>query len=575
MLTWAFKEIWYVDFEYVTRDGERPGPVVCMVAREARSNRLIRVWKDELLNLKEPPFDVGPNALFVAFFASAEFGCFLALNWSMPFNVLDLFVEFRNHVNGLPLIKWSLIGALAYFGLGGIDALEKKSMISSILTGGPWSTEDQRNILDYCQNDVDALPRLLAKMKPEIDLDRALIRGRYMISSARMEWLGVPIDTQSLDVVDRRWSYVKGRLIENVNDEYGVFQGGSFRIKLFEHYLTSKNICWPRLETGVLDLKEDTFKTMSVIHPEIAGLRETRKALSKMRLNSLTIGRDGRNRCLLSPFSSKSSRNQPSSTKFIFGPDTWVRSFIKPNQGKGLAYIDFSANEFAIAAALSGDEKMIEAYQTGDPYIAFAKQIRMVPEDATKETHGNDRENMKTVVLGTNYGMGANSLAFRINKSEYEAKELLRLHKETYKKFLEWRDGVVDQACLHNKLWTVFGWYLQLRGNINIRSVMNYPMQANGAEILRLAIILAFEVGVDVIAPVHDALLIEFDLGQEDEMIAKTQAAMGKASRIVLNGFEIKTDVVVVRYPDRYQDKRGVKMWDLVWKIIREVEPQS
>ena len=46
------------------------------------------------------------------------------------------------------------------------------------------------------------------------------------------------------------------------------------------------------------------------------------------------------------------------------------------------------------------------------------------------------------------------------------------------------------------------------------------------------------------------------------------QAAVGEASRIVLNGCELGTDVEIVRYPDRYMDPRGAVMWDRVMKLL-------
>ena len=74
-----YREIWLCDFEYFGADGDIPTPV-CVVAREARSGRTLRIWRNELVRLTAPPFDTGPDALFVAYFASAEFGCFMA--WS-------------------------------------------------------------------------------------------------------------------------------------------------------------------------------------------------------------------------------------------------------------------------------------------------------------------------------------------------------------------------------------------------------------------------------------------------------------------------------------------------------------
>jgi DNA polymerase I len=46
---------------------------------------------------------------------------------------------------------------------------------------------------------------------------------------------------------------------------------------------------------------------------------------------------------------------------------------------------------------------------------------------------------------------------------------------------------------------------------------------------------------------------------------------MAEASRVVLKGFELGTDVSIVRYPDRYSDKRGVKMWTEVTSLIVQI----
>jgi DNA polymerase-1 len=87
-------------------------------------------------------------------------------------------------------------------------------------------------------------------------------------------------------------------------------------------------------------------------------------------------------------------------------------------------------------------------------------------------------------------------------------------------------------------------------------------MQANGAEMLRLACCYSTERGIKVCAPVHDAILIEFDLEDEEANIA---------SACVLDGFELRTDVKIVRHPDRYMDERGTKMWDTVGEIINRL----
>ena len=95
-----FKEIWLVDYEFRQPDGEHPVPV-CMVAREFHSGRLIRLWQDQLRGLPKPPYSLGPDSLVVAYYASAELGCHLALGWPMPARILDLYAEFRCLTSGL------------------------------------------------------------------------------------------------------------------------------------------------------------------------------------------------------------------------------------------------------------------------------------------------------------------------------------------------------------------------------------------------------------------------------------------------------------------------------------------
>ena len=568
-----FAEIWAVDFEFGAEPGENPEPV-CLVAWELRSGRKLRLWRDEFG--AEPPYPTGPDVLFVAYYASAEIGCHLALGWPVPERVLDLFTEFRNHTNGIPTVSGAgLLGALAHYGLDGIGTVEKDEMRDLILRGGPWTDAEREAILDYCESDVEALARLLPAMLPKIDLPRALLRGRYMAAAARMERNGVPIDTDTLELLRRHWSDIQDQLIAEVDRDYGVYEGRTFKADRFAEWLTRNNIPWPSLDSGRLDLSDDTFREMARAFPIVAPLRELRSALSQMRLSDLQVGKDGRNRTLLSAFRARTGRNQPSNTKFIFGPSVWLRGLIQPPPGYGIAYIDWAQQEFGIAAALSGDPLMMDAYRSGDPYLAFAKQAGAAPPDATKATHKAIRDQFKSTVLAVQYGMGADALAQRIGQPPIRARELLRLHRETYRVFWRWSDAAVDYAMLNGSLHTVFGWRVQVPPISNRRALSNFPMQANGAEMLRLACCLATERGIEVCAPVHDAVLICAPLDRLDADVVRMQDAMREASRIVLDGFELGTDAKTVRYPDRYMDERGATMWERVMKLIHERQQKT
>ena len=253
----------------------------------------------------------------------------------------------------------------------------------------------------------------------------------------------------------------------------------------------------------------------------------------------------------------------------------WLRGLIKPPPGYGIAYIDWKQQEFGIAAALSGDPAMAAAYSSGDPYLAFAKQAGAAPECATKQTHGPTRELFKQCGLAVQYGMGEDGLAARIGQSFYHARELLRLHHEVYRVFWRWSDAAVSYAMLTGGIHTAFGWRARVPPDPNIRSLRNFPMQANGAEMLRIACCLATERGIEVCAPVHDAVLICAPLDRLEADIASMQAAMGEASKIVLAGFELGTDAKIVCYPDRYSDDRGAVMWERVMRHIAEREARD
>ena len=207
-----------------------------MVAKDLRTGQTWELFRGEFGS--QAPFPTGPDSVLIAYYASAELGCFRALGWQFPTFVLDLFTEFRAHTNGRDTPNGaSLLGALTYFGLDGIDASEKQDLRARILAGGPWSAEDRAAFLIYCGSDGTALERLLAVMLPHIDLPRALLRGRFMKAAALIEWNGVPIDTVTLALLRQYWSDIQDDLIAAVDKDYGVFDGRTFRLERWEHWL--------------------------------------------------------------------------------------------------------------------------------------------------------------------------------------------------------------------------------------------------------------------------------------------------------------------------------------------------
>ena len=109
-------------------------------------------------------------------------------------------------------------------------------------------------------------------------------------------------------------------------------------------------------------------------------------------------------------------------------------------------------------------------------------------------------------------------------------------------------------------------------GAVKANTFLNWPMQAHGAEMMRIASILAVERGLQLCAPIHDALLIEAPLDRIDSDVARLKACMAEASQAVLgDGKVCRIDADIIRYPDRYMDEHGQAMWDQIMRLLAQI----
>jgi len=166
-------------------------------------------------------------------------------------------------------------------------------------------------------------------------------------------------------------------------------------------------------------------------------------------------------------------------------------------------------------------------------------------------------------------------MAFKAGISKIEARELLRAHKATYPQFWSWIDDTVTTALFTGQMQSVFGWRRHVRRDANVRSLMNFPMQAGGSEMMRIAAIAATEAGLEVCCPVHDAFLISAPTDQIDDAVTAMREIMSKAGQAVTGGLDVRTDVKIVRWPDRYMDDRGKGMWDTVMTLLEDLDTEG
>ena len=138
--------------------------------------------------------------------------------------------------------------------------------------------------------------------------------------------------------------------------------------------------------------------------------------------------------------------------------------------------------------------------------------------------------------------MGFRSLAARTGISLFEAGEILARLRARFRRFEDYAQSVRDYAGLHLEIGTPFGWWMQCPSGINPRTVRNFPMQSTGSEILHVACVLAERRGIEVVAPVHDAIMAEGPADQAEELSAALDQVMGDAAAVVLRGYRLPTD---------------------------------
>ena len=577
-----FEAVWVVDFEYHQPDGSLPDPL-CVVATELKSGKHVEKW----LDASDPgpcPYDTGPRSLLIAHAANAECLCHLVLGWPAPSYVLDTYAEARANFNGLADGKSGLLVVAAHYGIPIIDAAAKEHGRNIAKQGRANAEQHKDALIAYCATDVRTNADLALAMLPEImarehGLALALGRGFYMVALANVEYVGVPFDSALFFRLQNNWSTIKMLLIDAFDtgrtDCYinSVFNRNRFsdlleRLGLLATWPKSEKLGWPTTE-------EKVFKDRAQGHPVLAPLFQLHYTLGRLRKLTLPIGLDGRHRAAtLGAFGTNTGRNAPRG--FAFAPAVWVRFLIRPEPGMALIYADYSAQEIHIAARKSGDPMMIEAVESGDPYLWFARRVGLVPQDATKASHKDYRDRvLKPFLLSVNYAAGAESIAQRIRESvNYVEYELLSNHRRLFTTYWQWSEDAFINSMESMLVTTTMGWPMRVTSKTKATSLRNHRIQAAGADILRLAVTALVANGVRVCAPVHDAIMAECRIEDVPWCQAKIRRLMMEAAETVL-GATIPVDCKTTCYPDHYFDPRGAEMYETVMRLLSEIEENA
>ncbi|MEO8901139.1 MAG: DNA polymerase [Polyangiaceae bacterium] len=497
------------------------------------------------------------------------------LGWHQP-RILDLWAEHRIETNGVTMHS-NFLCALQHHGIPApIDGTVKKAWQKLCAEGTePQIVLNRDGILDYCEGDVLPLCELYRIMAPSIDLNTALFRGEYSAACAEIEHCGIPVEVARLQVLADRWPEVRAAAAEIATTRmrfkiYGGTTGTQFSYKRFEEYLLRVDLLdsWPRTASGRLAVDDKTLKNACARHPDLEPLRQARRTMSMIHPARIRVGGDGRCRTQVRPFASSTGRNQPRAHTPLAYP-AWMRALIRPGTGRAMAILDYSQQEFALAGALSGDPQMRAAYASGDAYLAFAIQCGALPVGSQRGQPGVDaiRDCYKIASVAIMYGVSDRGLADILGIPESRAKAIMFRHRRTYPRYWEWSDEQAAGAAFDGVIETESGWRVST-SRMGDRSVRNWPVQSTGGDILRLATVTARRAGIEIVALVHDAVIVEADVSEITAVVGRTKQVMIVAGEEVA-GFKLRVDNQIISPGQRYfKDDKAKAWWTAIWKRL-------
>lgn len=220
-----------------------------------------------------------------------------------------------------------------------------------------------------------------------------------------------------------------------------------------------------------------------------------------------------------------------------------VKSAFVASEGCVLVSADYSQIELRMLAHLSGDEKLIEAYNNSEDIHALtASRILGIPQS---EVTPAQRRDAKAVNFGIIYGMSDYGLSENISVPVYKAKEFIEKYFATYPKVREYMDANVAFAREHGYSVTMLGRRRNLKditsSNYLTRSAaermaMNTPLQGSAADVVKLAM-LAVEKRLagmksKMILQIHDELIVDAAEDEADEIVRILKEEMENAVKL-------------------------------------------
>lgn len=220
-----------------------------------------------------------------------------------------------------------------------------------------------------------------------------------------------------------------------------------------------------------------------------------------------------------------------------------VRRYVRAPASRTLVIADYSQIELRIAAKISGDKRMLEAFAAGEDIHTITARSLSGREDISKR----ERKLAKAVNFGLLYGMGPSGLrgyaraSYGVEMTPKEAKSYWQNFFETYPGLKQWHDREHRELKKHGNTETRTLSGRRRTGVTKLTERLNSPVQGTGADGLKLALALLYErrdgcpSAVPILA-VHDEIVVECDEDQVEAAKVWLKGAMVDGMEEVLNG---------------------------------------
>jgi len=373
---------------------------------------------------------------------------------------------------------------------------------------------------------------------------------------ADMEYEGIQLDVPTLNRMSEAFDDIISDLTQQIygfaDQEFNIGSPSQLAKVLYEDLgLDSKNV--KKGKTGALSTAAVELEKLRFVHPIIELIMQYREVtkLKSTYVDTLPKLVDSGSRvhttfALTVAQTGRLSSNDPNLQNIPVRSEAGkkIREAFVAGKGKLLVSADYSQFELRLAAALSGDEGMIEAFnQDHDIHqLTSASVLGIKPEDVTKQ----QRYQAKAVNFGIMYGQGPHGLAVQTGMTFAEARDFIAKYFEIRPKLKQYIDSLRKKAQEDGYVETLFGRRRPMPDihstNFVVRAAaeraaINMPLQGTAADLTKLAMIRVNAklggLGGDckMLLQIHDSILIECPEGDAEavgELLKETMENVHK-----------------------------------------------